>query len=230
MAVVYLVFNEGYAATAGDAWTRPELCLEAQRLARLLTGLVPDEPEVWGLQALLELQGSRLAARRDPDGRPVLLDDQDRSRWDQLLVRRGLAALGHAEELAAAGRPVGSYVLQAAIAACHARARRPEDTDWTEIAGLYDVLAQVAPGPVVEVNRAVAHGRAHGPDAGLHVLAAVADEPALAGSPLLPSVRGDLLERAGLPDQAAAAFREAASLTRNEDERRLLLGRAETCR
>ncbi len=166
MAVVYLIFNEGYAASSGPEWTRPELCLEAMRLARILSWLVPDDPEVHGLQALLEIQGSRLSARRDADGRPVLLEAQDRRRWDQLLIRRGLAALAEAQRLGRAGRPVGTYVLQASIAACHARARRPEDTDWAEIARLYDVLATAAPGPVVEVNRAVAHGRAHGADAG----------------------------------------------------------------
>ena len=224
MSVVYLVFNEGYSATAGEDWMRPELCLEAMRLARMLARLVPTEPEVHGLQALLELQASRLPARRGPDGEPVLLEAQDRRRWDQLLIRRGLSALDRAEAL---GRPVGPYVLQAAIAACHARADRAEDTDWTRIAELYDVLARAAPSPVVEVNRAVAHGRAHGPDAGLAVLAPLEDEPVLAGSALLPSVRGDLLERAGRHDEAAASFRRAAGLTRNADERRLLLARAD---
>lgn len=223
MAVVYLVFNEGYAATAGDDWTRPELCLEAMRLARMLAHLAPDEPEVHGLQALLEIQGSRLSARYDADGTPILLEAQDRRRWDQLLIGRGLAALDRAEVLAQEGKPVGSYVLQAAIAACHARARRPEDTDWVEIAGLYDVLARIAPGPVVEVNRAVAHGRAFGPDAGLKVLDAVGNVP---GWHLVPAVRGDLLERAGREEEAARAFRDAAALTRNEDERRILLRRA----
>lgn len=223
MAVVYLIFNEGYAATGGDDWTRPDLCLEAMRLARVLAHLVPDEPEVHGLQALLEIQGSRLRARYDEAGDPVLLEAQDRRRWDQLLIERGLAALGRAEELAAQGRPVGSYVLQAAIAACHARARRAEDTDWVEIAGLYDVLARNFPGPVVEVNRAVAHGRAFGPEAGLAIVDAVAGVP---GWHLLPAVRGDLLERAGRPEEAARAFRDAAALTRNEDERRILLRRA----
>ncbi|GAA4697346.1 RNA polymerase sigma factor [Nocardioides conyzicola] len=226
MAVVYLIFNEGYAASSGPDWTRPELCLEAMRLARVLARLVPDDPEVHGLQALLELQGSRLPARRDAAGRPVLLEDQDRRHWDQLLVRRGQAALAEAERLGRTGRPVGSYVLQAAIAACHARARRPEDIDWTEIARLYDVLAATAPGPVVEVNRAVAHGRAHGPAAGLAVIDAVRDHPALAGSHLPAAVRGDLLERAGRHDEAAEAFRLAASLTRNGDERALLTNRA----
>jgi RNA polymerase sigma factor (sigma-70 family) len=227
MAVVYLIFNEGYAASSGPDWTRPELCLEAMRLARILAGLVPDDPEVHALQALLELQGSRLSARRDADGRPVLLEDQDRRRWDQLLIRRGLSALSEAERLGRGGRPVGSYLLQASIAACHARVRRPEDTDWAEIARLYDVLAVAAPGPVVEVNRAVAHGRAHSADAGLAVLTAVADDPTLAGSHLVPAVRGDLLERAGRRAEAAKAFGEAASLTHNDDERALLLRRAE---
>lgn len=226
MAVVYLVFNEGYAATAGEDWTRPDLAHEAIRLARMLAALQPDEPDVLGLQALLELQGSRLDARLDEHGEPVLLEDQDRSRWDQLLVRRGLAALRRAEQLAARGKAVGSYFLQASVAAEHARARRAEDTDWRRIAALYDVLAQAAPGPVVEVNRAVAHGRAHGPDAGLAVLAAIGPD-ALAGSPLVPSVRGDLLERAGRHSEAAASFTEAAALTRNEGERSVLRRRAQ---
>ncbi|GAA1789068.1 RNA polymerase sigma factor [Nocardioides hankookensis] len=227
MAVVYLIFNEGYAASSGPDWTRPELCLEAMRLARILAGLVPDDPEVLGLQALLELQGSRLPARQDAAGRPVLLEAQDRRRWDQLLVHRGLAALAEVERLAGTGRPVGTYVLQASIAACHAHARRPEDTDWAEIARLYDVLATVAPGPVVEVNRAVAHGRAHGADAGLAVLAVVEADPSLAGSHLLLAVHAYLLERAGRDAEAAAAFRAAADRTRNDDERRILLGRAD---
>ncbi|WP_243059344.1 RNA polymerase sigma factor [Nocardioides sp. SR21] len=223
MAVVYLIFNEGYAATGGDDWTRPDLCLEAMRLARMLAHLVPEEPEVHGLQALLEIQGSRLRARYDEAGDPVLLEAQDRRRWDQLLIERGLAALGRAEELAQRGAPVGSYVLQAAIAACHARARRAEDTDWVEIAGLYDVLARTFPGPVVEVNRAVAHGRAFGPEAGLTIIDAVDSVP---GWHLVPAVRGDLLERAGRQEEAARAFRDAAALTRNEAERRILLRRA----
>jgi RNA polymerase sigma factor (sigma-70 family) len=225
MAVVYLIFNEGYAATAGDDWMRPDLAAEATRLARMLADLAPDEPEVLGLQALLELQGSRTAARLSPDGTPVLLEAQDRTLWDELSIRRGLAALAAASRLAADGRPVGRYFLQASIAAEHATTPRAEDTDWGRIAALYDVLAQAAPGPVVEVNRAVAHGRAHGAAAGLAVLDAV-DPAALAASPLVPSVRGDLLERAGRHADAASSFEEAAALTRNEGERRVLRRRA----
>jgi RNA polymerase sigma factor (sigma-70 family) len=226
MAVIYLVFNEGYAATAGVDWMRPDLANEAMRLARTLSALVPDEPEVLGLQALLEIQGSRMAARLDEDGAPILLEAQDRKRWDQLLIRRGLAALHKAELLAAQGQPVGTYFLQASIAAQHAVAARAEDTNWRRIAAFYDVLAGAAPGPVVEVNRAVAHGRAFGPDAGLAVLDALG-AGALADSPLVPSVRGDLLERAGLLAEASEAFTEAAARTRNERERAVLLGRAE---
>ena len=223
MSVIYLIFNEGYSATAGDDWMRPELCLEAIRLARMLADLVPGEPEVHGLQALLEIQASRTAARTGPDGEPVLLEDQDRRLWDQILIRRGFAALERAEAL---DKPVGPYVLQAAIAACHARARRPEDTNWARIAELYDVLGALTPNPVVEVNRAVAHGRAFGPDAGLTVLDGL-DQGALAQSHLLPSVRGDLLARAGRNVEAAAAFRDAAGRTRNDSERRVLLRRAD---
>ena len=223
MSVVYLIFNEGYSATAGDDWMRPELCGEALRLARMLADLVPGEPEVHGLQALLEIQASRTPARTGPDGDPVLLEVQDRRLWDELLIRRGFAALQHAEDL---GKPVGPYVLQAAIAACHARARRPEDTDWTRIAELYDVLGGLAPNPVVEVNRAVAHGRAFGPAAGLAVLDGL-DPEALAHSHLLPTVRGDLLARSGLRSEAAVAFREAAGRTRNASERKVLLRRAD---
>ena len=223
MSVIYLIFNEGYAATSGPDWMRPELCLEAMRLARMLTSLVPDDPEVHGLQALLELQGSRTAARLDAEGRPVLLEAQDRARWDRLLIRRGLQALDRATSL---GAPVGTYVLQAEIAACHARARTPEDTDWVRIAAVYDVLVRLNPSPVVEVNRAVAHGRAHGPDAGLAVLETV-DPAALPGSPLRAAVLGDLLGRAGRRDEAAAAFLSAAEATTNGAEKELLRRRAE---
>jgi RNA polymerase sigma factor (sigma-70 family) len=225
MAVIYLIFNEGYSATAGDDWMRPELCEEAIRLARLLAEMVPEEPEVHGLQALLEIQASRTHARTDADGRPVLLEDQDRDLWDRLLIRRGLASLERAELLAARGKPVGRYYLQAAIASRHARARTPEETDWKSIAGLYDVLAEVAPGPVVEVNRAVAHGRAYDPGAGLAILDDL-PEDALAGSHLVPGVRGDLLYRARRYTEAAAAFHEAANLTGNQSERDLLEKRA----
>jgi len=226
MAVIYLIFNEGYTATAGESWMRPDLANEAMRLARMLAALAPDEPEVLGLQALLELQGSRMTARLDEHGAPVLLEAQDRTRWDQLLIHRGLGALQQAELLAARGTPVGKYFLQASIAAQHARAGRAEDTNWRRIAALYDVLSDAAPGPVVEVNRAVAHGRAFGPDAGLAVLGAL-DPEVLGDSPLVPSVRGDLLERAGLHALASEAFTEAAARTRNEGERAVLRRRAE---
>jgi predicted RNA polymerase sigma factor len=230
MGVLYLIFNEGYAATAGDDWMRPDLCAEGIRLTRMLAGLAPLEPDVHGLLALMQLQASRLYARSDADGRPVLLDDQDRATWDQLLIRRGLASLDRALAASRTGRPLGTYVIQAQIAACHARAASAEETDWAAIAGWYDVLAQVGDNPVVEVNRAVAHGRASGPDAGLAVLDAVAGHPALSGSHLELSVRGDLLERAGRFTEAAAAFTEAADLTANGGERILLLGRAERAR
>jgi RNA polymerase sigma factor (sigma-70 family) len=226
MAVVYLVFNEGYSATAGADWMRPDLAHEGLRLARMLAGLAPDEVEVLGLQALLELQASRMPARLDESGAPVLLEAQDRTRWDQLLVRRGLAVLRAAEALAADGAAVGRYFLQASIAAEHARAATPQETRWRRIAALYDVLATAAPGPVVEVNRAVAHGRAFGPAAGLAVVDALAPD-ALGDSPLLPSVRADLLERSGAHADAAAAFREAASRSRNHQESALLARRAE---
>ena len=226
MGVVYLIFNEGYTATAGDDWLRPDLCHEGIRLARMLAALEPSEPDTHGLQALLELQGSRQHARTGPDGVPVLLDDQDRSRWDQLLVRRGMAALERSGQVSrSSGRPIGAFTVQAHIAACHARARSPGETDWRRIAAWYDALAGAAPGPVVEVNRAVAHGRAFGPDAGLAVLDAL-PAGALSGSHLLPSVRGDLLARAGRPAEAAAAFTRAAALTGNAREQELLLRRA----
>jgi RNA polymerase sigma factor (sigma-70 family) len=229
MGVLYLIFNEGYAATAGDDWTRPDLCAEAIRLTRMLAGLAPQEPEVHGLLALMELQASRLHARTDDDGRPVLLDDQDRSRWDELTIRRGLAALDRATEVSRTGRPVGPYVVQAQIAACHARATTPQETDWRAIAEWYDVLARLGDNPVVEVNRAVAHGRAYGPEEGLAVLDAVADHRFLVTSHLVPAVRGDLLARAGRHEEAAAAFTAAASLTDNAGERALLRQRAAAC-
>ena len=225
MAVIYLIFNEGYSAASGEHWLRPDLAAEAIRLSRMLAGLTPHEPEVLGLQALLEIQASRLPARVDENGAAVLLEEQDRSRWDHELVRRGLSALRQARVLATQGKPVGKYFLQASIAAQHARARRAEDTDWPQIAALYDVLAEVAPGPVVEVNRAVAHGRAHGAASGLAVLDALRGDE-LGGSPLLPSVRGDLLERASRHAEAAVAFAEAAALSRNAAERAVLERRA----
>jgi RNA polymerase sigma factor (sigma-70 family) len=226
MSVIYLIFNEGYSAAAGEHWMRPDLAYEAIRLARMLAALAPDEPEVLGLQALLEIQGSRMSARVDDTGAPVLLEEQDRTRWDPLLIRRGLAALRQARVLAERGTPVGKYFLQASIAAQHARARHPQDTDWRQIAKLYDILAQAAPGAIVEVNRAVAHGRAFDPIAGLAVLREL-DAQQLGDSPLVPSVRGDLLERAGLHAEAAAAFAEAAGRTRNKAEQAVLQRRAD---
>ncbi len=223
LEVLYLVFNEGYAATAGDDWVRPGLCREAIRLGRVLAGLTPDEPEVHGLLALMELQASRLGARTAPDGSPVLLQDQDRARWDRLLVGHGLAALRRAEESSA---PAGRYTLQAAIAGCHARARTAEETDWRRIAELYDALARVTPSPVVELNRAVAISMAHGPAAALELVDQLTAEPALAGYHLLPSVRGTLLAELGRPEEARAEFERAAGMTRNERERTLLLERA----
>ncbi|MEX2555802.1 MAG: RNA polymerase sigma factor [Actinomycetota bacterium] len=226
LEVVYLIFNEGYSATAGEDWVRPALCEDALRLGRILAGLASKEPEVHGLVALMEIQASRLRARTGPAGEPILLLDQDRARWDQLLIRRGLAALDRAEELGGASGP---YALQAAIAACHARARTPEETDWPRIAALYAALAQITPSPVVELNRAVAVGMAFGPAAGLEVVDALTEEPALKGYHLLPSVRGDLLAKLGRFDEARAEFERAASLTLNVRERALLLGRAAAC-
>jgi predicted RNA polymerase sigma factor len=223
LEVIYLVFNEGYSATAGDDLVRPALCEEAMRLARVLVGLMPEEPEVHGLLALMELQASRLKARVSPSGAPVLLLDQDRSRWDVLLVRRGLSALEQAIRL---GTPLGPYTLQAAIAACHARARTPDETDWERIAALYDALSQVTPGPVVELNRAVAVGMAFGPAAGLEVVDGLLNEKVLATYHLLPAVRGDLLAKLGRREEAKAEFARAASLTENVRERQLLLERA----
>jgi RNA polymerase sigma factor (sigma-70 family) len=228
--VIYLVFNEGYAATAGADWVRPALCEDALRLARILAGLAPNEPEVHGLLALLEIQASRLRARVDAQGEPILLLAQDRSRWDRLLVTRGLAALERAEQLAARhGDSLGPYALQAAIAACHARARAAGETDWPRIAALYDALAQRQPSPVVELNRAVALGMAFGPAAGLEVADALLGEPQLAHYHLLPSVRADLLLKLGRRAEAQAEFKRAAALTRNEREQRLLLARAAQC-
>jgi RNA polymerase sigma factor (sigma-70 family) len=226
LQVVYLIYNEGYSASAGSDWMRPALCEEALRLGRVLAELAPQEPEVHGLVALMEIQSSRARARTDARGAPVLLLEQDRSRWDQLLIRRGLAALARAEQI---GRGLGPYALQAAIAACHARARRPEDTDWSRIAALYDGLAQLAPSPVVELNRAVALSMAFGPETGLEVADALLDEPALKNYHLLPSVRGDFLFKLGRKTEARAEFERAASLTQNERERDLLLTRAAAC-
>lgn len=227
LEVVYLVFNEGYTATSGDDWMRPALCDEALRLGRMLTGLAPHEPEVLGLAALMELQASRSAARTDAQGRPVLLMDQDRARWDHLLIRRGLAALARAEQLCEAqARPLGAYALQAAIAACHASATTAQATDWTRIAALYDALAQTMPSPVIELNRAVAVSMAFGPQAGLEILDALRANPALRHYPWLPSARGDMLSRLGRHGEARAEFERAASLTQNEREKALLLERA----
>jgi len=221
--VLYLVFNEGYSATAGDDWMRPALCDDAIRLGRILAGLLPNEPEVHGLVALMEIQASRASARVGPSGEPILLPDQDRARWDHLLIRRGLAALERAEQLSGT---LGPYALQAAIAACHARARAAAETDWARIVALYDALAQVAPSPVVELNRAVAVSMAFGPAEGLALVDALTSEPLLKGYHLLPAVRGDLLAKLGRADEARAEFERAASLTRNSRERKLLLDRA----
>jgi len=226
LQVIYLVFNEGYAATTGDDWTRPTLCEEAQRLGRILAGLMPGEPEVLGLLALMELQASRLRARVGPGGRPILLMEQDRSRWDYLLIQRGFAALAQAE---ACGRGLGSYGLQAAIAACHASARTAEQTDWTRIAALYDALAQLTPSPIVELNRAVAVAMAYGPQAGLEIVDTLLAEPALRSYHLLPSVRADFLARLNRPEEARAEYERAAALAHNRQERALLLERAANC-
>ena len=223
LEVLYLVFNEGYSATAGDDWMRPQLCGEALRLGRILAELAPEEPEVHGLVALMEIQASRSRARVGPKGEPILLLDQDRGRWDQLLIRRGLAALARA---AAMGGEQGPYALQAAIAACHARARTASETDWVQIAGLYDDLVELMPSPVVELNRAMAIAMAFGPAAGIELVDALASEPVLKNYHLLPSVRGDLLSKLGRLDEARTEFERAASLTRNERERALLLERA----
>jgi RNA polymerase sigma factor (sigma-70 family) len=223
LEVVYLIFNEGYSATAGDDWMRPGLCEDALRLGRILAGLVPNEPEVHGLVALMEIQASRFGARTGPSGEPILLLNQNRARWDQVLIRRGLGALERAEAL---GGAAGPYALQAAIAACHGRARTADETDWERIAALYGVLARVTPSPIVELNRAVAVAMAEGPAAGLAVLDAIAGDAALQRYHLLPSVRGDLLSKLGRHAEARDAFERAASLTRNERERALLLERA----
>ena len=223
LEVLYLVFNEGYSATAGDDWMRPALCNDALRLGRILAELLPGEPEVHGMVALMEIQASRASARVGPSGEPVLLPDQDRARWDHLLIRRGLAALERSEQLSGT---LGPYALQAAIAACHARARTARETDWARIVALYDALAQIAPSPVVELNRAVAVSMAFGPAEGLALVDALTSEPLLKGYHLLPAVRGDLLAKLGRSDEACAEFERAASLTRNSRERKLLLDRA----
>ncbi len=226
LEVIYLIFNEGYSATAGEDWVRPALCEEALRLCRILAELAPIEPEVHGLVALMEIQASRLAARVGPSGEPVLLLDQDRGRWDRLLIRRGLAALERAEML---GGALGPYALQAAIAACHARATTSAETDWPRIVALYDAVAQLAPSPVVELNRAVAVGMAFGPAAGLELVDALVAEPSLNSYHLLPAVRGDLLRKLGRSEEARAEFERAASLTDNVRERELLQRRAAEC-
>jgi RNA polymerase sigma factor (sigma-70 family) len=225
LEVIYLIFNEGYAATAGEDWMRPQLCEEALRLGRVLAGLAPAEPEVHGLVALMEIQASRLAARTSPSGEPILLLGQNRARWDQLLIRRGLAALDQAEAL---GGIAGPYSLQAAIAACHARAPHAEDTDWTRIAAFYAALGALTPSPVIELNRAVAVGMASGPQAGLDLADRLTAEPLLKAYHLLPSVRGDLLQKLGRLEEARAEFERAAGLARNARERELLLDRAAT--
>jgi predicted RNA polymerase sigma factor len=227
LEVIYLIFNEGYTATAGDDWMRPALCEEALRLGRVLAGLAPNEPEVHGLVALMEIQASRAKARVGPTGEPVLLLDQNRAAWDRLLIRRGLAALERAEQLT--GVAPGPYTVQAAIAACHARARTAGETDWVRITALYAVLARVAPSPIVELNRAVAVAMAAGPAAGLEIVDALTGEPALQNYHLLPSVRGDLLSKLGRFGEARTEFERAASLTRNAREQELLRARALAC-
>jgi RNA polymerase sigma factor (sigma-70 family) len=226
LEVIYLVFNEGYAATSGEDWMRPALCEDALRLGRILSGLLPEEPEVHGLAALLEIQSSRIGARTDANGEPILLLAQNRTRWNRLLIQRGLAALQRAQEL---GGPSGPYTLQAAIAACHARAVTAQDTNWAQIVALYDALAQLQPSPVIELNRAVAVSMAYGPAPALELVDSLAGEPRLKGYHLLPSVRGDLLERLGRFAEARGEFARAAGLTRNARERTLLLGRAAGC-
>lgn len=226
LEVIYLIFNEGYSATSGEDWIRPALCEEALRLGRILVGLTPREPEAHGLLALMEIQASRLHARVGPGGEPILLLDQNRGKWDQFLIRRGLAAL---ERAAALGEPAGPYVLQAAIVACHARARTAGETDWPRIAALYEALARAQPSPVVDLNRAVAVGMARGPAAGLEIVEALASEPTLRGYHLLPSVQGDLLMKLGRRLEAREAFQRAAALARNARERTLLLERAAAC-
>ncbi len=226
LEVLYLIFNEGYSATMGDDWMRPQLCEEALRLGRILAELAPNEPEVHGLVALMEIQASRTGARTGPSGEPILLLDQNRARWDQMLIRRGFAALARAEAL---GGAEGPHALQAAIAACHARARRSEETDWTRIAGLYEALGRLMPSPIVELNRAVAVAMAFGPAAGLSLVDTLTDEPSLKTYHLLPSVRGDLLAKLARHEEARMEFERAASLTRNARERAFLLERAATC-
>ena len=229
LQVIYLIFNEGYSATAGDDWHRPALCEDALRLGRILAELAPQEPEVHGLVALMEIQASRSRARVNAKGEPILMLEQNRALWDQLLIHRGLAALARAEELSRARGSVGTYTLQAAIAACHARAITADATEWPRIAALYAALAQVAPSPIVELNRSVAVGMAEGPAAGLAVIDAIANEPALKNYHLLPSVRADLLRKLGRLDEARAEFQRAAGLTQNSRERDLLLSRAASC-
>jgi RNA polymerase sigma-70 factor (ECF subfamily) len=230
LEVIYLIFNEGYSATSGEDWIRPALCEDALRLGRVLAALAPQEPEVHGLLALMEIQASRLKARVDPNGEPILLLDQDRTQWDQLLIRRGLTGLARAEEAARAARTeLGPYALQAALAACHARARNADDTDWARIVGLYGALAERTPSPVIALNRAVALGMLMGPAAGLEIVDALADEPMLKNYHLLPSVRGDLLKKLGRLAEARAEFERAAGMTENEREKKLLLNRAKAC-